>query len=100
MNQDKSRHESVYNRTGRALVGLFVLWIAAMLLAAIVPVRLRNSDAAFLIFATFTGTIFIASIAMGVARIVSYFRWTGRYPYSFLFHRVQPPGKQDEKGDK
>jgi hypothetical protein len=38
-----------------------------------------------MIFALLFSTLFVA-IIVSVLRIIAYIRWTGKYPYSFLFN--------------
>ena len=53
---------------------------------------LRNSDLAFVVYTIIVAVLFIAAIVLEVLRILSYIRWTGKYPYNLLFTRYQKPG--------
>jgi hypothetical protein len=90
--QETNRHENLYRSTGRAFFVILVLWIAVMVLAVVAPEALRNSDLAFVVYTVVVAVLFIAAMVLGVLRILSYIRWTGKYPYNFLFHRPQEPG--------
>ncbi len=101
MDRKVNHHEDLYRRTGWALIVLLGLWIAAMLLALTLPAKLWKSGPAFVIF--FDGifpALFVATIVLSIVRIVSYVRWTGKYPYYFLFGKAHgsgnPVGKERE----
>jgi hypothetical protein len=101
MDQKRNRHEALYRRTGRALFVLLGLWIAAMLLAWALPAKLWKSSVISLIF--FDGIfpmLLLAAIVLGVLRIVSYIRWTGKYPYYFLFSNSHRSGNLADKGNE
>ena len=79
-----NRHEYLYRVTGRALVVLLGLWVAVMLLALALPKELWRSGPTSLVF--FDGVfplMFVAMTALSVLRIISYVRWTGKYPVLF-----------------
>ncbi len=98
MDREMNQHEKLYRSTGRALIVLVALWIAAMVLAVVAPPRLGNSDVAFVVLATIVAILFLAAIVLGVVRIVSYIRWTGKYPYHFLFRKSQGRGARRDNG--
>jgi hypothetical protein len=82
------RNERIYRVTGRALLVLLALWIAVMLLALALPRELWKSGAAIIIvFDCIVPLLFVAVLVVGVVRLVSYMRWTGKYPYYFLFDK-------------
>lgn len=68
---------------------LFGLWVGAMAVAAAVGKWAPRSvgDVAYVIFALVFSALFVAIFIVGVLRIVAYVRWTGKYPYYFLFER-------------
>jgi hypothetical protein len=83
-----NRHEYLYSWTGRALIVLLGLWVAAMLLALALPAKLwKPGWASFIFFEGIFPILFVAAIGLGVMRIISYIRWTGKYPYYFLFSK-------------
>ena len=65
------------------------LWVGAMAvvvaLAELAPHS--KSGAAYMIFAVLFSTLFVALVIVGVLRMIAYIRWTGKYPYYFLFKR-------------
>jgi hypothetical protein len=93
-----NRHEYIYRRTGRMLIVLFGLWVAAMLFAPALPSRLwKSGPTSFIFFDGIVPVLFVAAIVCGVVRIVSYVRWTGKYPYYFLFNKSRASGKPADK---
>jgi len=101
MDRKMNRHEYLYRRTGRALLVLLGLWIAAMLLALALPAKLWKSGTAFLVlFDGIFPVLFVVTIVLGVVRIIAYIRWTGRYPYYFLFHKSPRQNDPGDKGNK
>ena len=82
-----NRHEKLYRSAGRVLLALLALWIGIIILPWTLPAKLRNSDAAFLVIASIATLLFTAIVVASVMRIVSYIRWTGKYPYYFLFRK-------------
>jgi hypothetical protein len=96
MNMD--RHEHRYRWAGRALLVLLGLWIAAMLLAWALPAGVWKAGATPLIF--FGGIfpiLFVAAVVLGVMRMVAYIRWTGKYPYYFLFGKAHGSADSDKE---
>jgi hypothetical protein len=82
-----NRHEKLYRSTGRMLLALLALWIGIIILPWALPAKLRISDAAFLVIASIAALLFTTAVVVSVMRIVSYIRWTGKYPYYFLFRK-------------
>ncbi len=81
-----NRHEHLYRRTGRILMVLLGLWVLAMLLAWVLPAGLWKWYLMHFIF--FDGVVpvlFLALFVVSVLRVAAYVRWTGKYPYYFLF---------------
>jgi hypothetical protein len=75
-----NRHESTYRRSGRWLVALLLLWLAAMVgVAVLCP--------AYAVYICVFGILFVSIVALSLIRMVAYIRWTGKYPYYFLFRR-------------
>ena len=93
-------HERLYRRTGRALLVLLGLWIAAMLLAWALPAALWKASRAvpLIFFAGIVPILFVVALVLGVVRMISYIRWTGKYPYFFLFGKAQGRGNPVDKG--
>lgn len=94
-------HEHRYRWTGRALIVLLGLWLAAMLLAMALPAGVWKLSATPLVF--FVGVfpiLLIAGIVLGVMRMVAYMRWTGKYPYYFLFGKAHGSGNDVKKGEE
>ena len=100
MERKKNRHESLYHSTVRVQVMLIILWIGAMLLAALTPARLQRSDVAFVVFAIFIAQLLLAMLVVGIVNIVSYMRWTGKYPFYFLFHKWRRPHDSADEGQE
>jgi hypothetical protein len=92
-------HELRFRRTGRTLYILIGLWVGAMAvvwaLAELAPHS--KSDAAYMIFALLFSTLFVAIFIVSVLRMIAYIRWTGKYPYYFLFKR---PSTSTDRGGK
>jgi hypothetical protein len=80
-NSEMNRYENTYRRTGRWLVGLFLLWFAALVCFAV----LQPESADYGSYAL--GILFVAIFVVSVVRIVAYIRWTGKYPFYFLFRK-------------
>jgi hypothetical protein len=99
-----NRHEQRYRWTGKALLVLLGLWVAAMLLVLALPAALQKTGVTPVFF--FMGIfpiLFAAIVVPGVMRMVAYIRWTGKYPYYFVLsesHRgtSNPAGKGAEGG--
>lgn len=99
--EQMNRNEYLYRRTGRALLLLLGLWIAVMLLALALPTALwKTGPASFIFFGGIFPILFLAAIVLGVVRMVSYIRWTGKYPYYFLFGKARGSGDQVDKGQE
>ena len=94
-----NRHEHLYRKTGRALLVLLGLWVAAMLLVVATPAKLWKAGLPSLIL--FDGVVpllFLAVVVVSVVRLVAYIRWTGKYPYYFLFGKAHGSGEATDKG--
>ncbi len=93
-------HERLYRQTGRALFVLVGLWAAAMLLVVVTPAKLWKAGLPSLVL--FDGVVPLLLLAMVVAsvvRLVAYMRWTGKYPYYFLFGKARGSGDGAKKGE-
>jgi len=42
----------------------------------------------------------LAVVVVSVVRLVAYMRWTGKYPYYFLFGKARGSGDQVDKGQE
>ena len=82
-----NRHENLYHRPGRWLVGLFILWVAAIVTFGLLPSNFQNNSVGDFIFTSVIVQLFVAIFSMSVLRMVSYMRWTGSYPFYFLFRK-------------
>ncbi len=89
-----NRHEARYRSTGRALVVLLVVWVALMGIAYVALQRLPSPGLAFVVFVVIVPALFVAALVLGVVRIVSYIRWTEKYPYYFLFRKAADGRKE------
>jgi len=77
------------------------LWIATMLLAIALPASAwKKSSTPLIFFDVIFPVLFVAATVLGVMRVVAYVRWTGKYPYYFLFGRAQRSGDGEGKGQK
>jgi len=93
-----NRHELLYRKTGRTLLVLLGLWVAAMLLVVVTPTTLWKARLPSLIL--FDGVVpllFLAVVLVSVVRLIAYIRWTGKYPYYFLFGKARGSGDQADK---
>jgi hypothetical protein len=99
MEQEMNRHENLYRRSGRALIVLLGLWMAAILLALALPAKLwKTGPTSFIFFGGIFPILFVAAVVFGVVKIVAYIRWTGKYPYYFLFSKTpRPRNRRDGK---
>lgn len=99
-----NNHELRYKRSTRWLIALGVTWIGAMLLFALLdrllPKSYSKSETTSLLFAVVVSTLFAVIFVVSVITYVSYVRWTGKYPYYFLFKRsVRHSGNSGESAD-
>jgi hypothetical protein len=92
MDQKMNRHEHLYRRARSGLLILFGVWVGAMLVVLALPVRVRNSNGAFIVFGSLFAAIFVIAIVLSAVTMVSYIRWTGKYPYYFLFGKARGSG--------
>ncbi len=96
-----NRHEHLYRKTGRVLLVLLGLWLAAILLVVATPSRLWKAGLPSLIlFDGIAPLLFLAVLVVSVVRLVAYIRWTGKYPYYFLFGKARGSGDGANKGEK
>jgi hypothetical protein len=74
---------------------LIGLWVGAMAIVwAIAELAPHSkSEAAYVIFAFLFSGLFVAIFIVNVLRMIAYMRWTGKYPYYFLFKRSPTSGK-------
>ena len=56
-----------------------------------------KSDATYVIFALLFSIVFVAIFIVSVLRMIAYIRWTGKYPYYFLF---KSSGRSNDLGGK
>ena len=87
-------HEHTYRRSGRWLLVTGLLWIAVLVCFAIFPPKGENYERESSLYACLFVTLFVALVVVSVIRIVAYIRWTGKYPYYFLFRKST---KSDEE---
>jgi len=82
-------HELRFRRTGRMLAILLGLWVGAMAVVAALAKFAPGgkSDVAYAMSLLVFSSLFVAIFIVSVLRMVAYIRWTGRYPYYFLFKR-------------
>jgi hypothetical protein len=96
-----NRYEHRYRWTGWALIVLLGVWVGAMLLALALPAGAWKIRATPLIF--FAGVfpiLLTVAIVLGVMRMIAYIRWTGKYPYYFLFGKARGSGDDVNKGEE
>jgi hypothetical protein len=96
-----NRHEHLYRKTGRALLVLLGLWLAAILLVVATPSRLwKTGLPSLILFDGVAPLLFLAVLVVSVVRLVAYIRWTGKYPYYFLFGKARGSGDGVNKGEE
>ena len=95
-----TRHQRVYRGAKSGLIILLGLWVGAMLLVLALPVRARNSNAEFIAVASIFVALFVIAIVLSAVTMVFYIRWTGKYPYPFLFGKARGFGDQVDKGQE
>jgi hypothetical protein len=79
-----SRSERIYRRTGRLLFVLLGLWVAFIIAVAALS-KVISSDLVSALMGFGLPILFLAAAVVGFVRIFAYMRWTGKYPYYFLF---------------
>jgi len=55
------------------------------------------ADSSLRVIYFISGPLLIAAVFTSVVRIVSYIRWTGKYPFYFLFPRTKPSNPEPSK---
>ncbi len=98
MDQKMNRHEHLYRRARLGLITLLGVWVGAMLLVLALPGRARNSNGAFIVFGSMFVALFVIAIVLSAVTMVSYIRWTGKYPYYFLFGKARGSGDGVNEG--
>ncbi len=82
-------HERLYRRTGKWLLVSLGLWILAIVAVMFAPpgigIGIEDSDLRYIAVECIVMLLFAAIFVLGVIPIVAYIRWTGKYPYYFLF---------------
>jgi hypothetical protein len=95
-----NNHERRYRRSTRWVIALAVLWVGMILLFALLDRLLPRSDSKSaiigLLFAVVPTILFAAILVVSLINYVSYVRWTGKYPYYFLFKRSRRDGETAE----
>jgi len=84
-----------FRRRGRTLWILIGLWVGAIAVVWAVAELAPHSksEVAYVIFALLFSVLFVAIFIVSVLRMIAYMRWTGKYPYYFLFKRSPSSGK-------
>ncbi len=89
--------EHLYRWTGKALLILLGIWVAGMLGLLALSMWLRPTSKVFpAAFEVVFSALFAAIFVLSVIRIDSYIRWTGKYPYYFLFGEARASGSERE----
>jgi hypothetical protein len=87
-----NHHELRFKRGTRWLLILLAVWIGLMVLCALLPQAIWKSQLAAPIFGVVVSALFAAIAALSAVNFVAYIRWTGRYPFYFLFKRSRTRG--------
>jgi hypothetical protein len=66
-----------------------------MVVCALLPQAVSKSKLASPIFAVVVSALFAAIAVLSTVNYVAYIRWTGKYPFYFLFNRS---GTRGDKG--
>jgi hypothetical protein len=70
-----------------------------MLLVLVIPSKLwKTGLPSLILFEGIVPILFVAVVVLSVLRMVAYIRWTGKYPYYFLFGKAHGSGKPVDKG--
>ena len=94
-----NRHERIYGKTGWVLFVLLGLWVAGILLVVVTPAKLwKTGFPALILFDGVVPLLFVALVVVSAVRLVAYMRWTGKYPYYFLFGKARGSGDPADKG--
>ena len=92
-----NRYESSYRKGTRALVTLLAIWVGSMLLVIALPARVQKSDLTWIGIAVWFVGLFALGTVLSIVTMVSYMRWTGKYPYYLLFRKSPDTGHRSEK---
>ena len=97
---EMNRHERTFRSAGRALLILFGLWILCIASIFLAPPNIQESDWRYIAGVAVLLSLIAGMFALGILRMVAYIRWTGRYPYYFLFRssRERVQKLSDEAG--
>ena len=87
-----NHHELQFKRGTRWLLILLGVWIGLIVLCGLLPQSVWKSQVAAPIFGVVVTVSFVAIAALSAVNFVAYVRWTGRYPFYFLFKRSRPSG--------
>ncbi len=82
-----NRHETLYRTSVRWLIAFVVLWASLMAFALVIPRAWQSETLTFILFTLIGGVLFVSAIILLVVNLVAYVRWTGKYPYYFLFRK-------------
>ena len=86
---EMNRYERRFRQTGKQLLLLLAIWVGLIVFAAVLPNNLWMSPRNVLAIVFFAGAalVFLMIAVVSVLRMIAYIRWTGKYPYYFLFRR-------------
>jgi len=97
---EMKRHERRFRQTGKRLLLLLAIWVGLIVLAGVLPNKLwmsRAGNVLVIAFFAVMAVVFLMIAVVGVLRMIAYMRWTGKYPYYFLFRRSTVSSEREHK---
>ena len=95
-----NRYEHRSRWTGRALIVLSALWVAIMCRSSTPGSGMESKGDSVSSYSHFSLTSCSGNLS-GAMRMIAYIRWTGKYPYYFLFaQRGCNPAKRGADRDQ
>ena len=87
---EMNRHGRCFQQTGKQLLLLLAIWVGLIVVAVVMPNKMwmsRRGNVLAIGFSAIAAVVFLAILVISVIRMISYMRWTGKYPYYFLFRK-------------
>ncbi len=81
------RHEKRFRAANKALLVLAGMWLCTVLPFGFAPPGIGDTDWRYLAWLVLVASLILCTVTLSFVSIVAYIRWTGKYPYYFLFRR-------------